>query len=104
MLSPFGIPRIAIRVVEQRGEIAVGAHGHIAATPAISAVRSAKRDVFLTAERAVARAAGSRFDVDDYAIYKHEHPDDDEAARAAMNRLRTFVRAYLPCTRAHNPA
>src|SRR3989442_15217535 len=73
MLSPLGLPVGAVAVVEQRGEVRLGAHEHPAANPPITAVRPPLWYELLSAERGCARSTGSGEDVDGGAV--NEHPE-----------------------------
>ena len=72
MLAALGAPVRAVAVVEQRGEVRVGAHVHAAPGPAVAAVGAALGDELLSAKAGSSRPARAGGDVDEGAIYEHE--------------------------------
>src|SRR5688572_15605257 len=71
MLSAFRFPDVAVGVVEQRDEVAIPPHDHVAAATTIATIRAAHGDVLLPTERGLARTAGAGFNVHEYAIDEH---------------------------------
>ena len=116
MLATLGLPRITIRVVQQRGEIAVAAHDHVATAPAVAAIGTAHRREFFTTERGLPRSTSTCFYLHEYAIYEHNDFRNERGSRprgrrqlpaiafSATPSVDGLIRLrYFPCTRAHKP-
>src|SRR5215218_6273134 len=65
------LPRVAIGVVEQRGEVAVGTNDHVAPLSSVAAVRPAEWRELLAAERDDARTAVAGRDAYDDPVDEH---------------------------------
>ena len=74
MVATLRLPGVAVGVVQQRGQIVVGANDHIPSLAAVTAVGTAHGRELLAAEGDDPRAAVSRGDSNDDAV--DEHPDD----------------------------
>jgi hypothetical protein len=74
VLPALGDPAVAVRVVEEGGEVGVAADEDVAPAAPLTPVRAAERDELLAAERGRAGPAGSRLDADDCPIDEHARP------------------------------
>ena len=71
MFAALGFPMIAIREVEEGGEVGVPAHEHVAPLAALPTVGAAHGCELLTAERGAAGAAGAGGDANGDEIDEH---------------------------------
>src|SRR5687768_4538776 len=71
MLAALRGPPVAVRIVEQRCQIAVAAHNDVSTATAITPVGAAHWYAMLAAERSASRTSRSRFDFDDHTIDEH---------------------------------
>src|SRR5438094_913803 len=71
VLPPLGFPVRAVAVVEERGQVRIGAHEYAAARPAIAAIGSALGHELFAAKGAGTGAAGTGHNVDDCTVYEH---------------------------------
>ena len=67
---PLRPDRARSRQVDERAQIAAGAHDDVATATAVAAVRTTLGNVFLAPERDRSRPAGSRCDVYSYFVYE----------------------------------
>ena len=75
VMAAFGLEMLAIAKVDQGVQIGDGFKNHIAAAPAVAAVRAAEFDIFFAAERTAAAAAVAGFQVDFRLIQKFHRFD-----------------------------
>ena len=73
VIATLGRPLVAIGVVEERREIVVPAHVHVATATAVATIGTAQRDELLAAERRDARAAVAAAHLDLNAIDERGH-------------------------------
>src|SRR5207248_3208694 len=72
MIAILRLPTIAVRVIEQRAQIAVGADAHVTAPAAVAAVGTAHRHELLSAKGDDPRSAVTGFHTHYNAIDEHE--------------------------------
>src|SRR5262249_26675509 len=74
VLAPFGFPLGSISIVEERSEVAVGAHVHASPVPAIASVGTALGLVLEPGKGACSRTAGPAHHAYDCTIDEHQLP------------------------------
>jgi hypothetical protein len=68
---PLRFPEPAVAVIQQRGQVGIGADVHAASAAAVPAVGAAFRHVLLPPERTGASASRTALDMDDCLVDEH---------------------------------
>jgi hypothetical protein len=71
VIAILGFPLISIGIVEERAQVAVGAHAYVSAAAAVTTIGAAQRDELFAPKGDHAGTAIAGFHADDYTIDEH---------------------------------
>src|SRR4029077_11366609 len=99
VLPTLRLPGRAVAVVEERGEVGIGAHVHAASGSTVATIGAALGDELFAAEGAGTRAPGTRHDVNRCAIYEK----CDATLQASASSRRPIVPRPCVCDQNRGP-